>query len=336
MSGVEKVAVLLLALEKSRATQLLKRFDAGELKQITRSAAQLKPVSAADLEALVEEFARQFSSGVNFVGTLEEVERLLAGVMTEDQIAEVMSDEQRKDEPVWETVSGLKQDTVKTYLTNEHPQAAALILSRIDSASAAKMIGTFEARLRNDLLCRMLGIKSVAEDVMRAVERVVYEDLTASASSGGGDAQVGVADILNKLDKTQSDDLLKTLGEQRPADAKALKSMLFSFEDLAKLDPRIRTTLFDQIPIERLVLALRGTDAEFQGIILSSLASRSKRMVEAELQGGSAASPREMAEARRAIVDIVLKMAAKGEIDLGSRDAESGASAGADTGTSTG
>ena len=132
MSGVEKVAVLLLALEKSRATQLLKRFEASELKQITRSAAQLKPVSAADLEALVEEFARQFSSGVNFVGTLEEVERLLAGVMTEDQIAEVMSDEQRKDEPVWETVSGLKQDTVKTYLTNEHPQAAALILSRIE------------------------------------------------------------------------------------------------------------------------------------------------------------------------------------------------------------
>ncbi len=336
MSGVEKVAVLLLALEKSRATQLLKRFDASELKQITRSAAQLKPVNAADLEALVEEFARQFSSGVNFVGTLEEVERLLAGVMTEDQIAEVMSDEQRKDEPVWETVSTLKQDTVRAYLTNEHPQAAALILSRIDSASAAKIVGTFQAELRNDLLCRMLGIKSVAEDVMRLVERVVYEDLTASASSGGGDAHVGVADILNKLDKTQSDDLLKALGEQRPADAKALKSMLFSFEDLAKLDPRIRTTLFDQIPIERLVLALRGTDAEFQGIILSSLASRSKRMVEAELQGGSASSPREVADARRAIVDIVLKMAAKGEIDLASRDAEPATDAGATASTGEG
>jgi flagellar motor switch protein FliG len=316
LTGAEKVAVVLLALEKSRATQLLKRFDPAELRLITRSASQLKPVSAADLEALVEEFAKQFSSGVNFVGTLEEVEKLLAGVMTEDQIAEVMSDEQRKDEPVWETVSGLKQDVVRAYLTSEHPQAAALILSRIDSASGAKIIGSFPAELRNGLLCRMLGIKAVADDVMRVVERVVYEDLTASATSGAGDAHLGVADILNKLEKTQTDDALKTLLEQRPSDAKALKSMLFSFEDLVRLDPKARTTLFDQVPIERLVLALKGTEAEFQGVILSSLASRSKRMVEAELQAGSAASPREVAEARRAIVDIVLKMAAKGEIVL--------------------
>jgi flagellar motor switch protein FliG len=320
LTGAEKVAVVLLALEKSRATQLLKRFDPGELRLITRSASQLRPVSAADLEALVEEFAKQFSSGVNFVGTLEEVEKLLAGVMTEDQIAEVMSDEQRKDEPVWETVSALKQDVVRTYLTSEHPQAAALILSRIDSALAAKIIGSFPAELRNGLLCRMLGIKAVADDVMRVVERVVYEDLTA-ATSAGGDAHLGVADILNKLDKTLTDDVLKTLLEQRPSDAKALKSMLFSFEDLVKLDPKARTTLFDQVPIERLVLALKGTEAEFQGVILSSLASRSKRMVEAELQAGSVASPREVAEARRAIVDIVLKMAAKGEIVLDAGEA---------------
>jgi len=321
LTGPEKVAVVLLALEKSRATQLLKRFEPNELRLITRAAAQLRPVGAADLEALVEEFAKQFSSGVNFVGTLEEVEKLLAGVMTEDQIAEVMSDEQqRKDVPVWETVSALKQDVIRSYLSNEHPQAAALILSRIDSASAAKIVASFTAELRNGLLCRMLGIKSVADDVMRVVERVVYEDLTATAAAAGGDAHVGVADILNKLDKAQTDDVLKNLLEQRPSDVKVLKGMLFSFEDLVKLDAKTRTTLFDQVPIDRLVLALKGTEPEFQGVILSSLASRSKRMVEAELQAGGSASPREVSEARRAIVDIVLKMAAKGEIVLDAGD----------------
>jgi flagellar motor switch protein FliG len=327
LTGAEKVAVLLLALERSRATQLLKRFDPSELRLITRSASHLRPVNAADLEALVEEFAKQFSSGVNFVGTLEEVERLLAGVMTEDQIAEVMSDERKKDEPVWETVSGVKQDVVRAYLSKEHPQTVALILSRIDSSSAAKIIGSFPGDVRNGLLCRMLAIKSVADDVMRVVERVVYEDITAQASSSGGDSHLGVADILNKLDKTQTDDVLKALLDQRPEDAKALKSMLFSFEDLVKLDPRARTTLFDQVPIERLVLALRGTEAEFQNIILSSLASRSKRMVEAELQGGSAASAREVADARRSIVEAVLKMVAKGDIVLGGSE---GAEASAD------
>ena len=74
--------------------------------------------------------------------------------------------------------------------------------------------------------------------------------------------------------------------------------------------------VFDQVPIERVVLALKGLDAQFQATILSSLASRSRRMVEAELQNGSPGSARDVAEARRLIVDIVLRMVANGEIDL--------------------
>ena len=78
--------------------------------------------------------------------------------------------------------------------------------------------------------------------------------------------------------------MLQSLAEVRPDDAKALKSLLFTFEDLADLPPSARTAIFDQVPIERLVLALKGTDAVFQAAILSALASRSRRMVEAELQ----------------------------------------------------
>jgi flagellar motor switch protein FliG len=131
-----------------------------------------------------------------------------------------------------------------------------------------------------------------------------------------GASHTGIADILNRLDKTQSEAVLKTLAEVRPDDAKALKRLLFTFEELVDLTPQARTLVLDQVPIERLVLALRGTDATFQGNILSALASRSRRMVEAELQGGNNASQREIADARRGIVDVVLKMAAKGEIEI--------------------
>jgi flagellar motor switch protein FliG len=65
-----------------------------------------------------------------------------------------------------------------------------------------------------------------------------------------------------------------------------------------------------------LVLALKGTDLPFQSTVLSSLGARSRRMVEAELQGGSTASARDVADARRVIVDAVLKMIAKGDLDL--------------------
>ncbi|NJO23675.1 MAG: flagellar motor switch protein FliG [Sphingomonadales bacterium] len=301
---------------------MLKRFDPEELKVLTQLAGDLAPIGAVELEGLVEEFAQKFSSGINFVGTEKEVKSMLSDVMGEDQLAGVMSDEQEEPgetpERVWDKISKIKEEALRAYLGKEHPQTAAMILSRVDPGLAAKIVASFPAQQRNTLLIRMLSIKKVADDAARAVEMAIAEDLLAKASSG---SHAGIADILNRLDKTQSDDLLKNLAEVRPDDAKTLKGMLFTFVELVNLPAKARTLLLDQVPIERLVAALKGTDSAFQTAILSSLAARSKRMVEAELQGGGSASEREVADARRAIVDTVLKMMAKGEIAMPDPDA---------------
>lgn len=316
MSGAEKVAVLLLALGKPRAAKVLKRFDPEDLKILTQLAGDLAPIDASDLEGLVEEFAQKFSSGINFVGTEREVKNMLSDVMGED-LAGVMSDEQEEPgeapERIWDKIARIKDETLRTYIGKEHPQTAAMILSRIEPGLAAKIVASFPAQQRNALLIRMLGIKKVADDAARAVELAIAEDLLAKSSSG---SHAGIADILNRLDKTQSDDLLKNLAEVRPDDAKTLKGMMFTFVELVNLPAKARTLLLDQVPIERLVAALTGTDSAFQGAILSSLGARSRRMVEAELQSGGSANERDVTDARRAIVDTVLKMMAKGEIAM--------------------
>jgi flagellar motor switch protein FliG len=315
MTGAEKVAVLLLALGKARAAKLLKRFDADDLKLLSRSVSDMRPVSPGDLEALVEEFGQKFASGVNFIGTLAEVKNLLSGVVPEEQM-ETMAPgaEQTMNRAVWEGVSRAKIDVLRAYLIKEHPQTVALLLSRIDSDAAAKAISSFPSDYRAGVMCRMLAIKRVSDEALGVVELALSEDLVASVAPT---SHLGIADILNRLEKTQSEAVLKSLAELRPDDAKVLKGLLFTFEDLVTLPQATRTTVLDQVPIERLVLALKGgTEATFQAAILSALTSRSKRMVEAELQGGATAPAREVAEARRAIVDTVLKLAAKGSIQL--------------------
>lgn len=322
MSGAEKVAVLLLALGKPRAAKLLRRFDPDDLKVLTQLAGDLAPIGASELEVLVEEFAQNFSSGINFVGTEREVKNMLSDVMNENQLAGIMTDEEEEPgeapERLWDKITKIKDDVLRSYLGKEHPQTAAMILSRVDPGVAARIVASFPSRQRNTLLIRMLGIKTIAEDAARAVERAIVEDLLDKSSSG---SHAGIADILNRLDKTQSDDLLKNLAEVRPDDAKTLKGMLFTFVELVNLAPKARTLLLDQVPIERLVAALTGTDSAFQTAILSSMAARSRRMVEAELQGGGSATEREVTDARRAIVDTVLKMMARGEVAMPEPDA---------------
>jgi flagellar motor switch protein FliG len=315
MNGAEKVAVLLLALGKVRAAKLLKRFNAEDLKLLSRSVSELRPISPGDLEVLVEEFGQKFASGVNFLGTAEEVKSLLSGVMSEDETATGAPDaEEAAKGAVWEGLSKTKLDVLRAYLIKEHPQTVALILSRIDSDAAAKAISSFTPDYRADIMCRMLAISRVSDESLGVVELALLEDLVVTSDAPA--SRLGIADILNRLEKPQSEAVLKSLAEVRPDDAKALKGLLFTFEDLATLPQAARTTILDQVPVDRLILALKGTEAAFQGTILSSLTARSKRMAEAELQGGTTAPAREIADARRSIVDTVLKMAAKGSIEL--------------------
>ena len=170
-----------------------------------------------------------------------------------------MSDEQEEPgeapERIWDKIAKIKDEALRAYLGKEHPQTAAMILSRIDPALAAKIVASFPAQQRNALLIRMLGIKKVADDAARAVELAIAEDLLAKSSSG---SHAGIADILNRLDKTQSDDLLKNLAEVRPDDAKTLKGMMFTFVELVNLPAKARTLLLDQVPIERLVAGAHG------------------------------------------------------------------------------
>ena len=109
---------------------------------------------------------------------------------------------------------------------------------------------------------------------------------------------------------------MDALRAERPADAEALSAKLFSFDDLVTLPTRTRQALFESVPSERIVLALSDTDAEFRANILSSLTARARRLVENELAGAAGAPAKDVAAAKRAIVDTLLAMAERGDVEL--------------------
>lgn len=314
LTGVEKVTVLLLALSRPKAAQLLKRMDADEIRLIARAANRLPVLSSDDLAQLVDEFARTFSGGVGFIGSAKEVQNLLAEVMPEDELADLLAEDPGRDEPVWARISRLKDDIIRAYLLREHPQTAALILSRLAPQLAARLIGSLPADLRNTLLIRMLGIKTVAQDALEVLEATLREDLITLQSPAGG-AHTGLAEILNRLDKVQFDAALKHLSRTRPADVEVMRSLLFTFDDLAALPPRALALVLNQVPTERIVLALREADFAFQEAVLTGLPARTRRMVEMELQAENDASARGIADARQMIVDVVLRLMAQRQIE---------------------
>jgi flagellar motor switch protein FliG len=316
LRGPEKVAALLLAMGKPLASRLLKHFDVGELKQITRSVAGIVP--APTLESLVEDFAGQFANGVDLHGSCNEVEQMLDGVLSPELIADVMPDVTgNSNEAIWERLSDVSETIFGAYLTKEHPQTAALILSKVTPACAAKVMGQFPRDLRNEMMRRMFGVAPVTEAAVRIIQAQLQEDLLSNPSRrSGGEHNLRIANIINKMERDQMEDVMQSLAAARPKAAEVLRGLMFTFDDIVKLQPKARSVLFDKIPTELVVLALKGTDAVFRDAILSSLAARARRIVDSELASGGPALQRDVLKARRMIADTALELSSDGEIDL--------------------
>lgn len=324
LGGAKKAALLLLAMGKPHAAQVLKHFTAEELRLIPRFGADADRISATEIEGLVEEFGKEFADGMKFLGTSQEVEDLISGVLTPEQIAQMKSEaviETR--EPVWGRLTGVNEQALASYIALEHPQIATVILSKMPSEQAAKVLGLLNAGLRRDIMGRMLSLGPTNDDAIELLQVALGEDLLAGPVRGQrSESRNRVADLINRLEESQIADTLSNLAETRPEDADALKGLLFTFSDIVRLTTAARTLLLDKVPTDRLVVALTGTDPTLQDLALSSLTARARRMVEAELKGGQNPTARDIRSAQRGIADLALAMAGRGEIELNPAPAE--------------
>lgn len=317
LTGPEKVGVLLLALGKQRASGLLKKFNPEELNILVRSAEVMPTISAAELENIVQEFENEFGHGVPFMGRAEDVKRLVTDVISENKSSGDPNEQFIARQDIWSQLAALPDDVLQAHFQKQSPQVAAYYLDRLGSERASVVLKCFPAAERNDLLNRMLGLGQVAPQVVEALESGLHEELFDN-DRRSSDKHLSLASILNNLDKEESAQALQYLASVKPKDAEAIRKMLFKFEDLLRLPARALTVLMDGIPVERTVLALQGADAELQNKVLSALSPRARRMAEAELQSPANVPQRDIIDARRAMVEAVLRLSAEGAIDISS------------------
>ena len=322
--GAQRAAAILLAMGKPPATRLLKHLDARELREVTRAAAQLGPVPMSKLESMVEQFTSEFSVGANLLGDIGQAREMLSDAVSPDQLADIMSDVVAAGERnIWTALDSVPEAVLVVYVANERPLTATYVLSRLNPALAAQIVSNLPRETRNDVLCAMITRPSITEEAQRVIEDAVRKELPSlMARAKGLDNHTRIADIINNLEPLEARDVMQSLAATRPKEAKIVQKMLFSFDDLPRLSQRARAILFDKLETEIVVLALRGTDAEFRDVTLSSMAARARRLVEAELATPFAPPRREIAKARKKIVDLVLKLAQRNEIEIAPEGAE--------------
>lgn len=319
LDGAEKVAALLLALDRDLAQRVLRHFDQIELRRIAKCAAGLGTISANFVDPLIIEFINQLSTdSPDLMGTPGVAENLIEGVVPPDQVADIMSHVLGSSNRFfWERLASIDDKRLASYLVAEHPQTIAVIIQKIDLSFAAKILGHFPNPLRSEAVRRALVGQQVSDTALRIIETTLQEDLmTNSTPVASPVTSARIAGIMNRMERDQIEEMLQDISQAEPAIADELKSRLFTFEDIPRLSERSRAAVFDQVPTDRLILALKDTDTTLREAILPVLSSRTRRMVEAELSIGETPPRKDISRARRDIADLVLKLADTGVIEL--------------------
>ena len=314
LPGTWKAVTILNVLDAPTLEKLVKYLDHEDIARIRSLDMELEPVAAEEFAAIIEEFASRFVRRLRMVGDYRSPEGILEEVLDPDEL-ERLTGGGDDGPPVWEDERFAAPEVLQPLVEREHPQMAAFLLSRMDPDLGAGVMKAVEEGRRNEILLRMLDMRPVSPGVTMVVEqhiRVSFIEDTSAARNA--EARARIASIVNRMDKELAEQFLEALKQARPEEAKEIKRMLFSFEDIVRLSEKDRLVLFDKVPAELTIKALHGVSEELVNMVLEALGGRMRKMVEAELSAGNPPPEEEAVEARREIAAMALELAAAGEI----------------------
>ena len=316
MSGPEKAALLLMSVGEDNATCLFSIMDDDEIKELSQAMANLGSVSSQMVERLLVEFADQISSTGSLVGNFDNTERLLAKVLDRDRVSGIM-DEIRgpAGRTMWEKLTNVNESVLANYLKNEYPQTVAVVLSKIKSEHAAKVLGLLPEPFAMEVIMRMLRMESVQKEVLDDVERTLRNEFMSNlARTNRRDSHELMADIFNYLERSVENRFLSSLEERNKDAAERIKALMFTFEDLGNLDPGGIQTLLRNAGKDKISIALKGSSEELRNLFFSNMSERAAKIMREDMGAMGPVRLRDVDEAQMYIVQIAKDLAASGEI----------------------
>jgi len=319
VTGPEKAAILLMSLGEEQADKLFGQMDDEEIKEISQVMAGLGTVSSNIVERLFVEFAEQVSSTGSLVGSLDSTQRLLTKVLGEDRVADIMEEIRGPaGRTMWDKLANVNEQVLANYLKNEYPQTVAVIIGKIQQGHAAKVLATLPENFAMEVVMRMLRMEAVNKDIEKDVERVLRtEFMSTLARTNRRDSHEMMAEIFNNLDRATESRFLSALEERNKDAAERIRSLMFTFEDLQRLDPAGVQTLLRAVDKDKLVIALKGASEELRDLFFSNMSERAAKLMREDMQALGPIRLKDVEDSQQAMVQSAKDLADRGEIVIG-------------------
>ena len=316
LKGPQKAAIFMLAVGDTHAAKLFEMMEDEEISELSQAMSQLGLVSADIVEKLFIEFADSLSSTGGLVGSHESTERLLFGALDSDRAKQIMEEIRGPaGRTMWEKLENVNETVLANYFKNEYPQTVAVVMSKIKPDHASRVLGMLPENFSMEVIMRMLRMEAVQKEVLDSIEVTLRtEFMTNLARTARRDSHEMMADIFNALDRNTESRFMTALEERNRESAEKIQALMFTFDDLSRLDDSGIQVLMRQVEKDQLALALKGASDEVKDMFFRNMSERAGKMMKEDMDAMGAVRLKDVDEAQGVIVVSTKSLADAGEI----------------------
>jgi flagellar motor switch protein FliG len=322
LNNTQRAALTLLALGKDLAAEVLQHLSEPEVKRISKTFMQMSEVDRETQLAIAAQFRTMLKAGKTMLIDGPEYARDMISTAYGKEGGERLIDfiTGAKKEQLSSIFSEVPEKVLKAFFATEHPQTIAFLLTKMNPEQAARVLQGMRQEQQTDILLRISSLNIVKGEVVDEVREVLNSTLRSTSVSD--EEEVGgpkaAADILNFVDRNNEARIIAEIDEMFPDTADAIRNLMFTFEDLKRLDDRSIQTLMKDVPRDQLILSLKTASTDLKDLLFRNMSQRAAGMIQEDLAALGPTKLKDVEKSQQGIIDILRKLEAEGKIQIGS------------------
>jgi len=325
LTGIQKAAALLLAIDKGIAKEVFGRLEDYEVKKISDAMFELGVVHQDMTTNILNEFVRKMAGGGAMAASNEDIKALLADTLDEKRAKDILSSLTSFKDNTLKNLGTYDPRTLANFLSNEHPQTIALLLSHLGPEKVGNVVKLLPEEVQSDVMMRIAFLEDITPEALNDIEDAVKDALKGLGSAtkhkmGGVEY---VAEALNKLDKRTTTSILESISASNAELAEAIKNRMFVFEDIIKIDDRGIQEILKNIDNAELTLSLKVATDDLKAKVFANMSERAAKMLKEDLEVMGPVKVSDVEKAQSNILKVVDRLIGEGKIVIAGEGEES-------------
>jgi len=319
MTNEERAAIMLLTLDEDVAAEVMRNMRPQEIRRVGKYMNRITMIPTEVINSVAKEFVAlaKESGGTIAIqdGTAKNIVMKALGEKDAQNILAEVDKAKSMDNPIIDKLRDIDPKVLMEFTKTEHPQTIALILVHLKPEAAAEVLENFGVEMQCEIVRRMANLKSVPHEFIEEIAKTLEKEIVIG---GMTDQQVGgikvTSEILNRLGRSTESAILESLDERDPELGNAIRSLMFTFDDVLKLDDKSLQELLKEVSGDDLARALKLVDEGMRQKIFKNMSKRGAEMLKEDIEMMPPIRVSEVEASQRVILDVTKRLETEGRI----------------------